>query len=168
MASRRIQLKNHLTREELKARYRACPDSKEARRWQALWLISQGQTPAQAATVMGLTAHWIRKVLHRYNRDGPEGVRDGHAKNPAGGKFRLSVQQRQPLWQALQGSPPGGLWTGPKVATWIEQTTGQKTYPQLGWVYLRRLGFTLKVPRWRHRQAATADEQAAFKKNWRL
>jgi transposase len=47
----------------------------------------------------------------------------------------------------------------------MEQGTGQKTYPQLGCTHLRRLGFSPQVPRRRHAQAASPEQQRAFKKS---
>lgn len=65
---------------------------------------------------------------------------------------------------ALEGpAPDGGLWRGPKVAVWIEQKTGKRTHPQRGWVYLKRLVYSLKTPRPRHKKADT-KEQETFKK----
>jgi transposase len=166
MSRRKLELVNHLSTEELKTRYRSCKDPKEARRWQALWLLSQGYSSEQAANIVGLQASWVRKIINRYNQDGPQGVVDGHNVNPGGPKPRLSAGQRQELFEALKAEPPsGGLWTGPKVAAWIEQRTGIKTYPQLGWVYLRDLGFSLKVPRRKHPKSATPQQREAFKKN---
>ena len=166
MSRRKLELKNHLSTEELKTRYRSCKDPKEARRWQALWLVSQGYSSDEAANIVGLGASWIRKIIHRYNQEGSEGVVDGHCINPGGPKPRLNTRQRQELFEALKREPPdGGLWTGPKVAAWIQKHTGIKTYAQLGWVYLRDLGFSLKVPRRKHPKSATPQQKEAFKKN---
>jgi len=48
----------------------------------------------------------------------------------------------------------------------MEQCTGQKTYPQLGCIYLHRVGFSPQVPRRRHAQAASPEQQRAFKKSF--
>jgi transposase len=66
----------------------------------------------------------------------------------------------------LRATPDdGGLWTAPKVAAWIAERTGMTVDASTAWRAMRRLGFTLQVPRPRHRGAATAEEQAAFKKS---
>ena len=41
---------------------------------------------------------------------------------------------------ALEAKPKdGGIWTGPKVARWIEQETGrEKVWNQRGWDYLKK------------------------------
>jgi transposase len=62
-------------------------------------------------------------------------------------------------------APDGGLWTAPKVAAWIEERTGEPVHETTAWRAMRRLGFSLKVPRTRHARAASEREQARFKKS---
>ncbi len=150
MARARAVLAAHLTGEELRGRYRACRDAKEGRRWHALWLVRQGRSAAEAAALVGLDASRVRQIVRRYNADGPASVADGHRTNPGGPRPRLTAAQQAALRAALAAEPPdGGLWT----------------WPQLGWVYLRRLGQTPQVPRPRHARAATPEAQAAWQKN---
>ncbi len=168
MARARAVLAGHLTAGELRGRYRACREAKEGRRWHALWLVAGGRSAAEAAALVGLDASRVRQIVRRYNADGPGSVADGHRTNPGGPKTRLTATQQAALRAALAGAPPGGgLWTGAQVAAWIDATLvpATPTWPQLGWVYLRRLGQTPQVPRPRHARAASADEQAAWQKN---
>lgn len=148
----RVTLKDYLTSDQLKARYRSCKDPKEARRWHALWLISQGYSPQEAGSLTGLQGSWVRRIVASYNANGPESLTDGHRRNPGGAKPRLSAENLTELRETLKSPPPGGgLWTGPRVAAWIEARTGRKTYPQLGWVYLRKLSSDVKVERRRRK-----------------
>ncbi len=67
----------------------------------------------------------------------------------------------------LAGPPPGGgLWSGPKVARWIEEKTGseKKVHVQRGWEYLRKAGMSPQVPRPSNAKGAPASEREAFKK----
>src|SRR5262245_3972134 len=52
--------------------------------------------------------------------------------------------------------PDGGPWSGPKVAAFARERFGVDAWPQAGWDWLRKLGFSLKVPRPRHPKAADA------------
>jgi|SoiMethySBSTD1v2_1073268.scaffolds.fasta_scaffold348312_3 transposase len=166
MTRKRLELEAHLSGEELSTRYRRCHDAKEARRWHVLWLIATGSTPQQAADLVGFDSTWVRRLIRRYNHSGPDSMIDQHRLHSGGPAPRLNAAQSDALAQALEHAPDdGGLWTGPKVAAWIERVTGQKTYAQLGWVYLRQLGFTLKVPRRKHVKAASQEQQDAWKKN---
>lgn len=168
MARARLVLAGHLTAAELRARYRGCRDAKEGRRWHALWLVAAGRSAAEAAALVGLDASRVRQIVRRYNADGPGSVADGHRANPGGPKTRLTATQQAALRDALAGDPPGGgLWTGARVAAWIDAATepDAPTWPQLGWVYLRRLGQTPQVPRPRHARAASPEDQAVWQKN---
>jgi len=75
----------------------------------------------------------------------------------------LSPEQQAHLVQDLEAPPAdGGLWTGRKVARWIETQTGLKVHPQRGREYLRRIRFSKRVLRPRHAKADPAA-QAEFK-----
>jgi transposase len=171
MARARVELAAHLSAEELKRRARARKgaDAKELRRWQALWLFSKGKSTAEISAACNLSASWVREIVRRYNQGGPGALADGHSVRPGGARPLLDETQRLELAGALEAPVPaalgGGLWSGRKVAAWIQARTGKATHPQQGWVYLRQLGFGLRVPRPRHPKAATAEEQAAFKKS---
>ena len=166
MARAPTALKSHLQPLELRERYRRCRVLKEARRWHALWLLSQGHRAAHVAQTLGMSPAWVRHVRQGYNTRGPEAVPEGHQRNPGGRRLRLSAQQRRQLSKRLERAPQdGGIWTGAKVAAWMEQHTGQKTYPQLGCTYLHRVGFSPQVPRRRHAQGASPAQQRAFKKS---
>jgi transposase len=161
MSRQKIELKNHLSGEQIKARYLGCKDPREARRWHALWLINQGYSAGQAGELIGLQSSWIRRIVHRYNNDGPERLADGHRVNPGGAKSRLSQEQQEELKNILKTPPPdGGLWTGQKVAAWIEERTGKKTYSQLGWKYLKELGEPVQAQRRTYRKA---DQSRQFR-----
>src|SRR5262249_31067481 len=162
----RLQLMPHLTYEQLTQRFRRCPDGRQKARWQALWLLRKPEAPysaAQAAAVVGLTADAVRKLVRRYNAGGPAAV-----ERNAGGQGRaprLSAAQQEQLQADLLGrAPDGGLWTGPKLARRIAELTGRPLHPATGWEWLRKLGFTPQRPRPRNRQAASPEEQAAWKK----
>jgi transposase len=173
MASKRVELAAHLSAGELKERTRARKgvDAKETRRWQALWLCSQGQNTAQVSAACALSESWVREIKRRYNAQGAAGVTDGHQRRPGGARALLSEKQRAELAALLEAPVPaelgGGLWSGRKVARWVKAATGRLIRPQQGCVYLRQLGFGLRVPRPRHRKAASPEERAAFKKTRR-
>lgn len=160
---RRLELIPHLATDDLERRYRQSRHAVERTHWHMLWLVAQGhQCPAVAALV-GYSEDWVRTMVHRYNAEGPDGVRDRRQANP-GHRPLLTPQLRAELEQVLAGDPPdGGLWTSPKVAAWMAQRLGRPVSKQRGWEALRALGFTLHRPRL---QATSADPaaQEAFKK----
>jgi transposase len=163
--SRRIELKPHLSTDQLYERYRACRKPNEKARWRALYLISRGTTAAEAARRVGRTSGWVTQLTRRYNGRGPEAVPDRRGQAKPGPPPRVAAVASE-LDAALRSdAPDGGLWTAPKVARWIEERTGQAVHESTAWRAMRRLGFTLQVPRPRHARAASAREQARFKKS---
>jgi transposase len=142
-------IESHLTLEELKVRYRQVKDTTESRRWHLLYLVAQHWTIKNAAEVVGLNYDYAKQILQRYNREGPESVTNQSRKRRESARALLTPEQQADLALALQNPPPdGGSWSGPKVADWIAQQTGQKRiWPQRGWDYLQRLGGSAKAKR---------------------
>ncbi len=164
--NKRITVKAHLSIEDIESRYRKAKDPVERSHWQIIWLLAQGKTAQQIAEVTGYCYDWIRRIVHRYNQEGPPALSDRRHGNP-GGSFILSSEQQVQLQRVLDEPPADdGLWSGPKVANWIEKQTGRKVHPQRGWEYLKRLGYSQRVLRPQHAKADPAAQQA-FKKNFR-
>jgi transposase len=164
--ARKLPLHPHLPTPELSKRARQAPTLVEARRWHLLALVADGKTVKDAAALVGLNVYYARRVVRRYNREGPASLRDRRLEQPPPVRPPLlSAEQQQELAAAVAGpAPSGGLWTGPAVARWIAQKTGREhVAPQRGHDYLRRLGMSPQRPRPRHTNADPA-EQAAFKK----
>jgi transposase len=153
----------HLPVEELYERYRRCSDGTEKSHWQILWLRAQGHKPQHIADVTGYRTDWIRRIVHRYNDHGPDGVGDRRRHNGSSPLLGPTAQE-QLLSALMEPHPDGGLWNSPKVAQWISAHTGRRVRRQRGWAYLQRLGMTPQRPRPRH---VEADEraQAEWKKN---
>lgn len=170
MARTRLPIIPHLPHEEIARRYRSCRQGLEKTHWQVLWFLTRPEdplTPALAAKQVGLTPRWVRTLLKRYNAEGPAGLADRRATTNRG-QSKLTPAQQAELFATLQQPPPdGGLWTGPKVATFLRDRWGVAVRVQTGWNWLRRLGFTLQVPRPRHPKALRPAEQQVWKRRHR-
>jgi transposase len=160
---KRIEIKAHLSIEQLATRYRENQDVVERSHYQIIWLLAQGQSAAEVARITHYSAYWVRVIARRYNAQGVSGLAD-HRHDHPGRECMLDAAQQAELAQALE-SPPAdeGLWNGPKVARWMAALLGHPVHDQRGWDYLRRLGYSAQLPRPRHAKA-NAEEQAAFKK----
>jgi transposase len=155
----------HLSPAELGQRYRAAGDAIERSHLQIVWLLSQGHSEREVARVTGYGRRWVAEVMRRYNEGGPDGLGDRRRRNIGAGPL-LGTENEAALRAALSTPPAdGGLWTGPKVAAWMATRLGRKVWPQRGWDYLRKLGYSAQVPRPRHAKAAGPEEQAAYKKS---
>jgi len=110
---------------------------------------------------------WLTNTITLYTTQGPNGLTDrrpGRFHRP----FLLNEIQREALDLRLQSPPDDqGKWTSRKVADWIEATLGQPVHVTTGWNDVRHLRYTVQQPRPRHPQAATAEQQQAYKKKSR-
>lgn len=161
---KRLRVESHLSVEELYQRYRYASHTVEARHYQTLWLLAQGQKAEEVASSVGYSLNWVYELVRSYNRMGPEMVGDQRQENQGKQPLLNDIQQAQ-LWQALQEPPAdGGVWSGPKVANWMSELLGVRVHPQRGWEYLKGLRYRLRCPR-PHHQKADEVEQKHWKKN---
>lgn len=154
---------------ELKKRYQQSKNPIESRRWHLLWKIAQGWTIKNSAVAVGISYGYAQRIVKNYNHHGVVGVKVKSRKEEkhSGGKAALlSPEQFQKLSQALESKPiDGGIWTGVKVARWIEKEIGkQRVWNQRGWDYLKKSRYSWQRPRRKHSQG-DLQAQNLFKQN---
>jgi len=161
--AKRSEVKTEERAELLSERYRKAKDPVERTHWHILWLVKEGKSPQEVAELVGYSPGWVRAIVRRWNTAGEQGIKDQRRKLP-GAKPLLNAEQQAALAQALEHPPrDGGLWSGPKVAAWMQEQIGRPVDGRRGWDYLKRLGYSARVPRPQHGKADKA-EQEAFKK----
>ena len=152
----------HLSNAEIEARYRAAPDATLSRHWQVVLLVARGEGVATAAKVTTLSIPWVRRIVQRYNQDGPAGLGDHRHNNP-GATSPLTAEVITELREALAGdAPDGGVWSGPKAAVWLSARLGQPVDPKKAWRWLRELGYVLRRPRPRHPKGDKEDQTGSL------
>lgn len=162
--SRRVQIKDYLPVEELSDRFRQSTDVVERAHYQIIWLLAQGRSTEDVASVTGYSRDWVYKLVRRYNQSGPSAIGDQRHQNPGAPTMLDDVQQAQ-LLQALEEKPmDGDLWDGPKVAQWMSELLGHRVHPQRGWEYLRAMEMRLLKPRSEHVESDPVVQQQ-WKKN---
>ena len=165
--SKKAHIEAHLSPSELKQRYLLAKDPVEARRWHLLWLVSAKWSIKQAAKAIGYNYDYARDIISNYNSQGELSVVHRRKKGKRIAHNALLNQAQLLELQLALKHPPSdeGIWTGPKVARWIEKKTGiEKVWNQRGWDYLKKCHYSMQLPRRKHRKANPA-EQAAFKEN---
>ena len=173
----------HLPVEELERLYRAARDATEARHIQAIWLLAQGRTVLDVASVLAFVARWVEGLAARYNAHGPAALGDQRRRNGRAASV-LTPALLAALSERLRAPPEdGGRWTGPKVAVWMARHLGvarvrtrsaagrrrRKVPParraggRAPEGALKRVRWSLQAPRPRHPRAATPEQRAAFR-----
>lgn len=170
MPANRLSVTPHLPLSDIRTRYKACANGKERARWHVIFLVARGSSAEDAAMVLGYSVAWACGIVRAWNERGPDGLCDGHASVPGGRPALLTIKEQQELLRVVheERPPDGGLWTGPKIARWIQQKTGKELPAKgTGWNYLVRLGLSIQRPRPRHIQAAPETARTVWKKNAR-
>src|SRR3954462_627972 len=151
----------HLSPAELGQRYRAARSPVERSHLQIVWLLSRGRGEREVARVTGYGRRWVGEVARRYEEGGPDGLGDRRRGN-ASARPLLGAEDEAALRAALAEPPAdGGLWTGPKGATWMAARPGRGPRPHRGWTTLKTPGHGARRPRPRPAEAASLEEQAA-------
>ena len=162
--ARRIQVTDQLSVKELGDRFRQSKDVVERGHYQIIWLLAQGRSTEEVASVTGYSRDWVYKLVRRYNQDGTAAIGDKRHQNRGAATLLDDVQQAQ-LLQALEEAPGNGdLWDGPKVAQWMGELLGHRVHPQRGWESLRAMEMRLLRPRPEHVESDPVVQQQ-WKKN---
>jgi hypothetical protein len=110
---RHIHLQPHLSVEELERRYRAATQPHERIWWQILWLLAQGRTATELASVTGYSAYWIGQIAKRYNEAAPAGMHNRQHTIARRAEPRLSPALQEALADL---APDDDRWSGRTVA----------------------------------------------------
>lgn len=155
-----------LTIDELGERFRAAKYVVERSHCQVIWLLAKGHSTAEVAEIVALTPRWVNKLARRYEAEGAAALGDRRRRN-AGARPLLSAADLEALAERLKTPPDdGGIWTGPKVALWIAARRGLvHVHAPRGWEALKKIGWSIQVPRPKNPKAAPPEAQEAFKKS---
>ena len=161
-------IKAHLSSFALEARYEAAGDPVGKSHFHALWLLSCGYEVDEVAEVLSFSPRWVRALIKRYNEGGAGALGDQRIHNGTTPTI-LTPEALAALKERIKTPPDdGGLWTGPKIARWLAKFHGvQSVHDQRGWDALIAIGYSIQQPRPRHPDAATGEDRAALKKNFR-
>lgn len=168
MMPKKAILANHYNSSELKQKYKKSQDPVESRRWHLLWKVSMGWTIKDSVLAVGISYEYGKEIVKKYNDLAEEGVKNLKNKNREhrGAKQPLlSEEELKKLSQELESRPlDGGIWTGPKVARWIEKEKGiKKVWNPRGWDYLKKLRYSGQTPRPKHNKGNPIEQEEFIK-----
>lgn len=151
----------HRSSAELEHAYRQAERPVERSRWHILWLKSKGKTILELIEVTGFSRTTISTLIRRYNTEGIDAVLDRRQFN--GAESALNEVQQEMLFLAIRDTPAGaGLWTSQKVQRYIQEKFDITVTDVCAWGYLKRLGFSVQMPRPKNAKAASPEEQGIF------
>lgn len=166
-----LQLKPHLTVEQLRERMQKERQVYCFQRWQILHAVAtnKGMTAQAVALLLGSSAHVVRRTVQRYNKQGADFLE----KLTWGGRrekccLMCFAEEEQILqsWEAV--ALEGGVLVAKQLREAVEQKLGHNVSDDYLWDLLHRHGWSKKAPRPEHPQAEDAKEKReVFKKKHR-
>ncbi len=124
--TRRISLEPHLSIDELEHSYRAAKEPNERTWWWILWLLPKGRTATELSAVIGYRAYWIGQIAKRYNKQGPDGMRNRRHITSYRPAPILSAEQQEELRVAIsQAGAQNQHWAGTDGAGFGHPTAGR-------------------------------------------
>ena len=147
---------DHLSVEQLEARYRAARDVTEARHSGDL-AAGAGTDLPRSGRGAGLCAALAGGVGGPLQRAWPCGAGRPAATERPGG---------EPAAGRRAGRPGRAAADPARRRRAVERPQGgglERVHPQRGWEALKRIGWSVQAPRPRHPRAATPEQRAAFK-----
>src|SRR5215210_2740547 len=111
----------HMSVEELGARYRGAQDATEARHTQAIWLLAQGRGVLEVADVLAFAPRWVEQLAARYNTLGPGALGDQRRRN-------LAVECRARIGAHRRSELAAGS-VGGRCARWLLVCAGVRRRP---------------------------------------
>ena len=165
MMRKPLTINYEITVKEIANLARKEKDGRVRQRLLAMKFISQGHTIPQVAKRLDISERPLRKWLHRFNRHGPEGLRDApRPGQPPKLQSKQVDQFRQRIRQGVTEADNVCSLRGKDLQEILRKQFHVEY--SLGGTYflLHRLGFSCLCPRQRHPQA---DIQAheTFKKS---
>ncbi len=158
--ARRLQIEWHENERTLRALYKREKDHQNRTRLQALWLLRQGRTMKEVASLVGVHYRTVQEWVAWYRRGGLTEVLAHRHGGYRGQKRRLTPAQEAELKAKAEAGEIRTIWD---AVEWAQQTY-QVTYTYWGMRYVfERLKLRKKVPRPRSPKAS-AEAQEAWKK----
>jgi len=135
-----------------------CDNVNQARRLLSIAAIYDGMSRRDAARVGGMDRQTLRDWVHRFNADGPDGLRDGKAK---GASPKLTPAQLEELAAMVQSGPNPlsngtGRWCRTDLKAWIEARFGVVYHDRSVARLLKQLGLAHISERQRRPKRETA------------
>lgn len=165
---RTVEIKLSHTPSQLRRLAASTKDANQSRRLLSIAAVLDGMSRAQAAAIGGMDRQTLRDWVHRFNAQGPAGLKDNRRR---GNPRRMSAAQQAELVQIVETGPDrvaDGVvrWRRVDLQRVIEERFGIGYHERTIGKLLKALGFSHISARPRHPQQDGAAVEA-FKKTSR-
>ena len=149
-----VDIRTDFTADGLRRLARKTRDTKQSHRLLSLAAVLDGMNRTEAARIGGMDRQTLRDWVHRFNSEGPDGLKD----RPGGGKpSALSPGQRAELAAIVEAGPDPAVdgvvrWRRVDLKRVIRERFGIKFHERYVGTILKRLGFVKISGRPKHPQ----------------
>ena len=149
-----VTLRTDFSPTELRRLAKVCKDSRQSRRFLSLAAVLDGMSRGEAAKIGGMDRQTLRDWVHRFNAQGPDGLKDLHAGGP---QSRLSPEQKGELVQIVEAGPDPAIdgvvrWRRVDLQRVIKARFSVDYHERHVGALLKELGFTRLSGRPQHPQ----------------
>lgn len=160
-----VELRTDYSIDELRRLAKGSKDANQSRRLLSLAAVLEGMNRADAARIGGMDRQTLRDWVHRFNKDGPDGLRDSWASGPTP---RLSATQKAQLADMVEAGPDREVdgvvrWRRIDLKRVIAARFGVDYHERYVGTLLKKLGFSHMSARPRH-PGQNTETIEAFKK----
>lgn len=159
-----MNLKDRYTKQELQTLYLTEKNARLARRIHAVYLAAKGLSCPQIMTITGAARRTIQQWVHKYNKQGIDGLKD---KPRPGQPTKLPRKAELRFCKRIEAAPTKkdgvSVLNGPAIRRILECEFGVLYSMQGLYDLLHRLGYSCLCPRPQH-EKADPQLQEQFKK----
>lgn len=163
-----LQLKPHLTVEQLKERMQKAQTVTCFKRWQLLHAVAtnRGMSAHAVGLLLGCSSHVVKRTVQHYNKQGAAFVEKANWGGRREARCLLLFQQEVDLLQSWeQPALEGGVLVAKQLRQAVEDKVGHVVSDDYLLDLLHRHGWRKKAPRPEHTKAEEVrDKREAFKK----
>ena len=147
-----IEMRSDYSAAELRRLGKSSRDSKQSRRLLSLAAVLDGMSREDAARVGGMDRQTLRDWVHRFNKAGPDGLKDAWNGGP---QSRLSTAQKAELAGIVETGPDRAVdgvvrWRRVDLQKLIKERFGVAYHERYVGTLLKELGFSHISARPRH------------------
>lgn len=149
-----VSLRSDYSPAQLRQLAKRSRDTNQSRRLLSLAAVLDGMTRGEAARIGGMDRQTLRDWVHRFNAQGPDGLKDIHAGGP---RSRLSAEQKAALAQIVEMGPDPAVdglvrWRRIDLQRVIKERFGVEYHERHVGTLLKELGFSRLSGRPQHPQ----------------
>jgi len=139
-----VRLRTDYSSGELRQLARCCKNSNQSRRLLSLAAVLDGMSRGEAARIGGMDRQTLRDWVHRFNAQGPDGLKDIHGGGP---RCRLTPDEKAELAQIVETGPDPAVdgvvrWRRIDLQRVIAERFGVEYHERHVGTLLKELGFS--------------------------